>query len=323
MKKIFFKENNESGFEKCNCMRIEEENGPSSKPNFIPVNEFTDADLPGPIRHSSLTQYIRQQEKLVVHLYVQRKNGISGTGFVWTCQDNIEVFDVCPAKQCRIRYPHKGYGGLLVYTNHSVVRDDVEAATCEVTFFYNSGCFIGVEDSSCSPVSEHVSTENLTASLSSENCSSAPDSKILNTAEKPANTLGTKPVRAYGLKLRECEENKDLVGLKIIYHDLELFDMVRGASKTNLLSKIPNQIKVNWKKYAIVISHPHGGSKVVSVGDLVALEEEDEDRPRRTTKYTASTCNGSSGAPVFTGSYSYRPFTHRGKYKGYNVSFSF
>ncbi|XP_059140807.1 uncharacterized protein LOC131928729 isoform X2 [Physella acuta] len=312
-------------------MRLEEENGPSSKPNFIPVNEFTEADLPGPIRNSSVTEYIRQQEKLVVHLYVQRDKpdgkpkGNSGTGFVWTCKDNMEVFDVCPAEKCRDKYPHKGYGGLLVYTNHHVVRDDKEAATCEVTFFYNSGSFIVVEDFSCTPVSEHVPTENLTGSLSSKNCSSAPDSKILNTVEKPANTLGTKPVRAYGLNLRECEENKDLVGLKIIYHDPELFDMVRGASKTNLLSKIPNQIKVNWKKFAIVISHPHGGSKVISVGDLVALEEEDDgvDRPRRTTKYTASTCNGSSGAPVFTGSYSYRPFTHRGKYKGYNVSFSF
>lgn len=264
-------------------------------------------------------EYIQQQEKLVVHLYVK---GNSGTGFVWTCQDNIEVFDTCP---CQIKYPHKGYGGLLVYTNHHVVRNDKEATTCEVTFFYNSGSFLVVDDSSCSPVSEHVPTDTLTGSLSNENSSSVPDSKILNTLEKPINKFGTKPVRAYGMNLRECVENKDLVGLKIIYHDPELFYMVRNSSKTNFLSEIPNQIKVNWKKYAIVISHPHGGSKVVTVGDLVALEEEDDsvDTHRVTTKYTAGTCNGSSGAPVFTGYYSYRPFTHRGKYKGFNVSFSF
>ncbi|BFZ06481.1 hypothetical protein BsWGS_09520 [Bradybaena similaris] len=128
-----------------------------------------------------------------------------------------------------------------------------------------------------------------------------------------------KGITAYGFSLREDQENKDLVGMRIFYHDPQLFHLIKTLSdlRMSAWSKIPKEIKQNMKKYAIVISHPHGLPKKISFGDLFSVEQPgvnpDTKEKTKETIYNATTCFGSSGAPVVTGHYSYRPFVHSGK----------
>ncbi|CAL1536210.1 unnamed protein product [Lymnaea stagnalis] len=281
----------------CSCK------DPNTTNSFIGIDELTLDKLPDDIRHESLLTYILSAEKLVTHILVRcqpdpetdneiKKGKVSGTGYLWLAEDEVEVYDQCPLVGCPHEQPHQSYGGIIAYTNHHVVRSQVEAMGCNVRIFFNSG--------SC----------GLIYSETIDDC--------------------IKPILVYGYRLREHRENKDLVGLQIIFHDAKLFDLVKSLStaRINAWSKVPDTIKEKLKKHAIVISHPHGKHKVISFGELLNFEE--LINGDKVTEYTASTCQGSSGAPVLTGHYSYRPFTHRGKLgkvrKGnqkVNVSYSF
>ena len=115
------------------------------------------------------------------------------------------------------------------------------------------------------------------------------------------------------------------------------FDKIRDY----IWQHIPKQVRLNSKRYAIVISHPHGTCKKVSIGTVIerqtryksdadmanirilrdiyntCLETKlgsgtlrfaeyirllpDLDLSFTITWYTTATCKGSSGAPVFMG----------------------
>ncbi|KAH9512431.1 hypothetical protein Btru_039563 [Bulinus truncatus] len=52
----------------------------------------------------------------------------------------------------------------------------------------------------------------------------------------------------------------------------------------------------NDQKLAVIVSHPHGCFKQISIGQWVSIQSEDGHMHRFT--YTACTCPGSSGGPV-------------------------
>jgi len=261
---------------------------------FTPVHSFCLDNLPPDVRHAALLNYVKCHEKLVVKIHVSklsesrpRKSSKSkfpssfATGYAWCAIERTELS--CSLDACRESGESSGhaatFGGILIYTNKHVVFDDYEASHTEVAFSFDDN-----------------------------------------------------RVAAYGIKLRENRQNKDLVSLEVFTHNPDLYHTVGKYTEdvANAWNDIPASIKNTFKKYAVVISHPHGLDKVISVGNLIMLEkeedveirseEEEEDsvsntnlrrKPtRKVTSYSAATCQGSSGAPVLTGFYQGKPFTH-------------
>ncbi|CAG5131832.1 unnamed protein product [Candidula unifasciata] len=373
--------------------------------------------LPEAIRHESVLEYIKILEKLVVRIRtsVRGKTGEKlsfATGCVELTSDTLVKNGNCRLRNCKYNKGqiHENYGGLVVYTNNHVIKNNSEADCCNVDFFYyNDKSLVDVDVMTdggssrlenrvkISPAAEVDNSEQLVVGSSllesnvavsslvkvdqnvqldiGRSCldsnddinSSGKDSQIEMTDMEMGPEItasGSLPIfsgdcshlssevvtseyecgnneeghnnyysdhlinmyrsrlhrgiTAYGSCLRENQKNKDLVGLRIFYHDPELFNLIKTMSslRMNAISKIPEEIKQKMKKYAIVISHPHGWPKRISFGDLVSLEETYRSQQGfKMTKYNATTCGGSSGAPVVTGNYSYRPFVHTGKDK--------
>ncbi len=322
--------------------------------SFVPVSRFALSDLmPAGIRHQSVLDYVRAHEKLTVKVVVKRRSEarrkagteslsesehhtkkrkgsqarsqkilgqnkfspcrsdletckqcrrcrlanrdsevdkgnstllvseesttMFATGYAWCGVDKSEfpcpVTHTCSRGDCpdSLSTDHMAHGGIVVYTNKHVIFDDEEARSTEVEFSFGDG----------------------------------------------------EVIVAFGVKLKEDRSNKDLVGLEVCSHRPELYDKLGEFSERASLcwDDIPASVKEELKNHALVISHPHGKDKVVSIGPLVCLEREEEwtkgrsectppSNRRKVTRYLAATCPGSSGAPVLTGYYPHRPFTH-------------
>ncbi|BFZ18970.1 hypothetical protein BsWGS_22009 [Bradybaena similaris] len=107
-----------------------------------------------------------------------------------------------------------------------------------------------------------------------------------------------------GLKSHSRDEKGDWCALVCVTHDLDL------------LKDLDNKLKKYWtlgrslkEKYdesdcnvVVVVSHPHGGPKRVSVGKGKVMDKDREVREEQnwcTYSYDAVTCAGSSGGPVY------------------------
>ncbi|XP_059161190.1 uncharacterized protein LOC131944529 isoform X2 [Physella acuta] len=107
-------------------------------------------------------------------------------------------------------------------------------------------------------------------------------------------------VKIYGWKVGVSDTEGDLCGLYCVTHDVDVADkleeMVRRFS--GLRDKVKDKYKSRRAvdKLTIIVSHPHGCSKQVSVGHWVDRQE--VDGWIRYT-YTTATCPGSSGAVVY------------------------
>ncbi|XP_005108500.1 uncharacterized protein LOC101859668 [Aplysia californica] len=143
-----------------------------------------------------------------------------------------------------------------------------------------------------------------------------------------------------GFQLHTTNHKMDYTMFTCYTHKKDLLTMIATFDKIRnyAWTKVPPQIRLVSKNYAIIISHPHGTSKKVSIGTVVdrqnrvKSEEEmenvrilrniynicdennalarfggymrqlpDLDLSFTITRYTTATCKGSSGAPVFMG----------------------
>ncbi|XP_059168448.1 uncharacterized protein LOC131950364 [Physella acuta] len=95
----------------------------------------------------------------------------------------------------------------------------------------------------------------------------------------------------------ESDIEADRCVVMFITHDIQLAMKLKET-----LSKLEEmRAKVNEKygendKLVVIVSHPHGCSKQVTVGEWEVQEVE---KGKRRFAYTAPTCPGSGGAPVF------------------------
>ncbi|XP_059158182.1 uncharacterized protein LOC131942363 [Physella acuta] len=108
-------------------------------------------------------------------------------------------------------------------------------------------------------------------------------------------------VNIYGWKAHgSSPTDQDWTILVCLTHDLEipekLLNVIRRFRDVWLKANEKYESRVEVDKLAIIVSHPHGCSKQVSVGRWVHRQE--IGRYSRYT-YTACTCPGSSGAPVY------------------------
>ncbi|XP_059176899.1 uncharacterized protein LOC131956466 [Physella acuta] len=113
-------------------------------------------------------------------------------------------------------------------------------------------------------------------------------------------------------KLKVCDMSKadvkgDLARLTCVTCDMDLINSLnetvsRFYNLCNVVNKKYHRF-VNLDKLIVIVSHPHRWPKHVSVGQWITRQErtDEHDRSLKWTKYTytACTCPGSSGAPVY------------------------
>ncbi|XP_059161191.1 uncharacterized protein LOC131944530 [Physella acuta] len=113
-------------------------------------------------------------------------------------------------------------------------------------------------------------------------------------------------VKIYGWKVSWPDTEGDVCDLYCVTHDVDVGDKLEEMvwRFSDLCYKVMNKYKDrrDVDKLTIIVSHPHGCSKQVSVGHWVDRQEVDrqevgEGDTRYT--YTTATCPGSSGAGVY------------------------
>ncbi|CAL1529265.1 unnamed protein product [Lymnaea stagnalis] len=106
-----------------------------------------------------------------------------------------------------------------------------------------------------------------------------------------------------GVAMKDRNFARDTFRIACVTHDLDLVRRLQGWTReyeelfwevTNKYDGSEQEVKDNL---IIIVSHPHGCYKRVSLGPWESREELSDKRTRYS--YTASTCQGTSGAPVF------------------------
>ncbi|XP_059166662.1 uncharacterized protein LOC131948947 [Physella acuta] len=104
------------------------------------------------------------------------------------------------------------------------------------------------------------------------------------------------------VKLEEGDINRDCCRLLCVTHDLDLVDrLTQTRSDFIQLCQEVNEMYKDFRdedKLAIIVSHPHGLPKRVSIGKWTYRIREGSEFSKYS--YTNATCPGSSGATVYT-----------------------
>ncbi|CAG5116466.1 unnamed protein product, partial [Candidula unifasciata] len=109
----------------------------------------------------------------------------------------------------------------------------------------------------------------------------------------------------YGLKSHSRDVTGDWCALVCATHDLDLLTLLEDKLKEYW--KLGRALKDKYQKESenlvvVVVSHPHGGPKRISLGEAKVKDlarEVREDQDWCYYSYDAVTCDGSSGAPVY------------------------
>ncbi|CAL1544501.1 unnamed protein product [Lymnaea stagnalis] len=271
---------------------------------FIPAHSFKIDDLPKEHRSKDLHTLIILMAKLTgrIEVDVDSNNFKHGTGFI---QRTRLQRGQCPCHECQGRSGQKVFAVLTVTTVVHVFPN-----TRENNQFKING-----------------KPEDFTM--------------LLNYNTEPVNERDT----IYGWHLLETDkdinERMDWCCIEFVTHNLTLANEI----KTNLTQYQEMQLKVYDKAVkdkkllkkdvdlVVVVGHPHGGIKKVSVGRKVG--EPDPLKELRDTqrwgcyKYDTPTCPGSSGSPILIlgqpisgfGYWFGHPHNHSGNDKhGFNIS---
>ncbi|XP_059167647.1 uncharacterized protein LOC131949758 isoform X2 [Physella acuta] len=124
-------------------------------------------------------------------------------------------------------------------------------------------------------------------------------------AERTKCQLGYNDDRCNPRVLQGCdvfkrELDSDMCVMECITHDMRLLDVMKFT--LDRYKELCDTVSKNYstdaeERVVVIVSHPHGLAKRVSIGQLIRCEQ----LPNSDTKYTytAPTCPGSSGAPVY------------------------
>ncbi|CAL1533816.1 unnamed protein product [Lymnaea stagnalis] len=260
--------------------------------SFIPLNSFTLKDLPWRYRYPQVFDLVKILADLTVRVAVR-----------YTSLERTECFP-----DTNDLYPFSAYRGLdFLRTGTGKITEALKVNDPE------SGCPCGECKISGSPQKEYGLFHILTAThvvfdnIEAENTKCKLD---YNTDSSPDILLdGTEAT---------ADIDCDRCQLMCVTHDVGIVDMVKGRlQKFEELCATVYELfpKDGFERLIVIPSHPHGCPKQISVGMWTHRMERIGDYFTAYT-YTASTCPGSSGAPVFTMArdiswWSYM-FTHRG-----------
>ncbi|KAI8749332.1 hypothetical protein BgiMline_028655 [Biomphalaria glabrata] len=224
-------------------------NGYNDHANFIAVKEFTLQHLPKEIRHKCVADYILAESKTTVRVLVKwtSKNRpdtdacarCRGTRNTRTASgkfvlDNPDSFQV---KDCPIPHCHriKNLG-----PNHKIIEADLKIFT-----------------------NKHVLYDE--DELNRTEVDFFYDSK---------DKVGL--VKEYATQLFYTKPSSDKTFFKVTIHDEELLHRLEQIDndKSAAFWNLPSQVLRKMSAFAIVISHPHGMPKKISIGHVVRVTEE-------------------------------------------------
>lgn len=107
-----------------------------------------------------------------------------------------------------------------------------------------------------------------------------------------------------GVDMERADVTDDRCHLSCVTHDLQLLDQMRQnwSRYPPLHAKLCKKFDTPEDKLTVIVSHPHGCIKYISLGEWAKREERGESSPGHpyaVYTYNAPTCPGSSGATVY------------------------
>ncbi|BFZ03075.1 hypothetical protein BsWGS_06113 [Bradybaena similaris] len=245
---------------------------------FIPIDKFSKKCLPPDYQDDDIVEVTRALAALTLRVRVKQGKATVkfGTGYILVVKLYPIWFNkkVCPYEKCKHSSTTESkFAEIIVYTAGHVVRDEVDGlnTTCQLFF-----------DRESTP----------------DNCNGVVS--LVGAVRVVSESKG---------------ERSDRCEMTFVTHDLDLayklYNMVKHYKNLNAIvcNKYANrntgkrqpqqELADNEHTLTIIVSHPHGCSKQVSVGNYTLREEVQEGRDVTVYSYTTATCNGSSGAPVF------------------------
>ena len=191
----------------------------------------------------------------------KQRVGTGSIGFVYPPVSNQR----CPCRACGGKLS-KRYWAFTVCTASHVVYDTEEAQDTKVDLFY--------EDESC----------------------------------EWDGTMKS----VWAVRVMESNADSDISMMLCITHDAALADQIGVLVSRRALLSSPRSSEETTSRflhfffsrprsYVLIVSHPHGKPKKISVGQLKdeLLTEDDGEFAEQNIEYYTATCKGSSGAPVF------------------------
>ncbi|RUS73947.1 hypothetical protein EGW08_018285 [Elysia chlorotica] len=243
---------------------------------FIPIQNFTQVDLPQGYRDPDIVNFVQAQGELTVRVVSNvtskaRPDGYAfhdfkgqerpryGTGFIqYLYRDDVRSNKPCPCPECKASgVVHKKWYKIKVRTATHVVFNKEESLGTYVELYFD-----GFE--------------------------------------------GSTVKRFYGESLAFGAIQGDWCDIRCVSHDIELCEHIKDVwgrwrwLETKINHKYEDRDEEDHR-LVVVVSHPHGCHKQVSVGRWRQRHVVDRCRGWENCVYTydAPTCPGSSGAPIW------------------------
>ncbi|CAL1546330.1 unnamed protein product [Lymnaea stagnalis] len=231
--------------------------------NFIPVTSFQLGNLPVQCRDKRLVSYIRFLSRLVVHLSAR-----------FTSVNRPEHYPC---------FNSRGTSGLRNATGFTWIPGEIEEIPCPI-----KECPYSQKEHTVYGYLRVMTNKHVVYDLG----------EALNTVGRLYfdSTDQYSSIQCVGLDY--STEDSDVAHLRCVTHDAALLPLVKGQQE-KAYRTYKSIAPETWRKcqgLCVVISHPHGLAKAITVGAHVMFEVTRNNS--RAHYYNAATCPGSSGAPV-------------------------
>ena len=180
-----------------------------------------------------------------------------GTGFIYDVYSKIN--EPCPCVYCDGQEVRK-YWGFYVHTAQHVVYDTEEAKRTRVDLFYDDE-------------------------------TPRQDGKVVSVWALRVDWSDAESDRC----LMECVTHDERIGERVESLRRRWDSLTKDTRSRPIYSK-KSSLSVKGQHYTLIISHPHGQAKKITLGKRRPRVKGDNYRYR---EYETATCPGSSGAPVF------------------------
>ncbi|CAL1538327.1 unnamed protein product [Lymnaea stagnalis] len=233
---------------------------------FYNFEDISKLPLPSEPYQGMLRIQLLHMALLTAHIKVDGEKLRFGSGMVQRVR--LARGSRCPMEKCRKEGKCHQWAIVTVSTVNHVVGTHEEAANTSVKLFYNK------------------------------------DSQKVRKKRRKIKTLK-------GCKVIHTDKDIgdfDWCAFDSVTHDITLARKLRGYIETleNLQKRVYDQIKDKRKEgraMVVIVSHPHGGPKKVSVGrtvgDRETMKEVRDSQVWCRYRYDAVTCGASSGGPIF------------------------
>ena len=236
--------------------------------NFIPVTDFCLDNLPKWCNLSTVVDYVKTIAALTVRLRVS-----------YTSYDRPDGYSFCNHR-----------GSTMPHTGSGWVRN---------VFIGSGPCRCPKCQKSSSPRQEWYEVHLETACHVIYNSEEAQATEVDFFYDDERSRLKGRTKTIHALENRTQNSDDDTCTLVCATHDQYLANLLQMYLKDTAKTKFFGPPKVwslpEWENLCIIVSHPHGQPKQVTVGEVTGSKAEGD---HRFLTYATDTCPGSSGAPV-------------------------